>query len=203
MTTQNSDNNNYPNLQLITQSAHGFTVGQVLGLSGSTFVTAKADTVANAEVVGIVFNVVSTNVFQLVTDGRITGLTGLTAGTVYFLSPTTAGAITATAPTTNGQVSKPVFIADSTTSGYFVNMRGQQISPSKSITLAGIGTLSTGTATITTSAATATCVIAVTLIGGGINPGFLKYTVSAGTSFTVTSSISLDASNFSYIIFEP
>lgn len=203
MTTNNSVNNNYPNLQLITQASHGFTAGQSLALSGTTYVTAKADSVSNAEVVGIISSIVNTNVFQLTTNGKVTGLSGLTAGTVYFLDPTTAGALTATIPSTNGQVIKPLLVADSTTSGYFTNMRGQQIAATKSITLAGIGTLVGGTLTINTSAATATCAIAITLIGGGLSPGFLKYTVSAGTSFTVTSSVSLDTSNFSYIIVEP
>jgi hypothetical protein len=60
----------------------------------------------------------------LALGGRITGLTGLTAGTVYFLSPSSAGALTATEPTTLGQVSKPLLVADTTTSGYLFNFRG-------------------------------------------------------------------------------
>jgi hypothetical protein len=54
-------------------------------------------------------------------------MSGLTDGTTYFLSPTTAGALTATEPTAVGQVSKPVFIANSTVGGIFVNMRGMLI----------------------------------------------------------------------------
>jgi hypothetical protein len=52
-------------------------------------------------------------------------LSGLTAGTVYFLSPSSAGALTATAPTTVGQVSKPLLIAYTTTAGYFFDWRGE------------------------------------------------------------------------------
>jgi hypothetical protein len=65
--------------------------------------------------------------FDLATIGRVTGLSGLTAGTAYFLSDTTAGAITATATTTEGSIIKPVLISDSTTSGYLYNMRGNEI----------------------------------------------------------------------------
>ena len=112
---------------LITQTTHGFVLGDVLRYSGSTLTKAQADSSANAEVVGIVQSVVDTNNFYLITDGLVTGLTGLTAGAVYYLSPTTAGTLTVTEPGTTGQVSKPIFIAASTTSGYFHNFRGSVI----------------------------------------------------------------------------
>jgi hypothetical protein len=110
----------------ITQSSHGFSAGQVLYLSGSTYTLADADAEATAEVVGMVSAVADANTFTLTTEGYISGLSGLTAGTVYFLSAT-AGAITSTAPSSVGQVNKPLFVADSTTSGYFINYRGQLI----------------------------------------------------------------------------
>lgn len=112
----------------ITQTGHGFSVGNVVYLNGSTYTLAKADTAADAEVVGIVSAVADANNFTLLTAGYITGLSGLTAGTVYFLSPSSAGALTATAPSTVGQISKPLLIADSTTSGYFNNWRGSVVS---------------------------------------------------------------------------
>ena len=108
----------------ITQAAHGFAIGNLLILSGTTYVLAKADSAVNSDVVGMVTTVSDANNFILTTGGYVTGLSGLTAGTVYFLSPTTAGAITATEPTTAGQVSKPLLVADSTTSGYLFNYRG-------------------------------------------------------------------------------
>jgi len=120
----------------VNQTSHGFSVGNVLTLSGTTYAKAKADTAANAEVVGIVDSVTDANNFVLRTVGKITGLTGLTAGTAYFLDPVTAGALTATEPTTANQVSKPLLIADTTTSGYFYNFRGQVISPSLLATVA-------------------------------------------------------------------
>jgi len=112
----------------ITQVAHGFSVQQLVYISGaSTYALAKADTAAHAEVVGIVTTVTSSSVFVLTTSGYCTGLSGLTAGTVYFLDDATAGLLTATVPTTAGHINKPVFVADTATSGYFINFRGEVI----------------------------------------------------------------------------
>ena len=113
----------------ISQTGHGFAVGDVVRLSAaSTYTKAQADSSANAEVAGIVSAVAGANDFTLTTGGKITGLSGLTAAQMYFLSPTTAGALTLTAPSTAGQVSKPVFYSDTTTSGYLFNMRGAVVS---------------------------------------------------------------------------
>jgi hypothetical protein len=112
----------------ITQVGHGFAVGDVLQISGSgTYSKAKADTAANAEVVGIVIAVVDADHFKLCWGGYITGFAGLTPDVIYFLSPTTAGAITAVEPTTVGQISKPIVWADTAASGYFFNMRGRSV----------------------------------------------------------------------------
>src|SRR5215831_9029883 len=83
----------------IHQVAHGFAVGNVIRLSGtSAYTKAKADSIANAESIGIVSAVAGADDFTIVTGGYISGLSGLTATTVYFLDPTTAGAITSTEP---------------------------------------------------------------------------------------------------------
>ena len=58
-------------------------------------------------------------------SGLVTGLSGLTAGTTYFLSTSSAGALQNADATTAGQISKPVFVAISTTSGYLINWRGK------------------------------------------------------------------------------
>lgn len=112
----------------VAQSSHGLSVANIVRHNGTNYVKAQADSGANAEVVGIVSAVADANNFTLVTAGRVTGLSGLSAGTVYFLSPSTSGLLTATEPSTAGQVSKPVLIADTTTSGYFFNFRGMLIS---------------------------------------------------------------------------
>lgn len=114
----------------ITQTAHGLVVGNVVRHNGTNFVKAQADSVANAEVAGIVSAVADANTFTLHYGGRITGLSGLTAGTVYFLDDDTAGLLTSTEPSDAGDVSKPVLISDSTTSGLFFNMRGQVVTAS-------------------------------------------------------------------------
>ena len=74
-------------LVTITQSSHGFTVGKVLKSSGSngTYATALANTAANAEVVGIVVQVIDATTFTMALSGRITvdgAVPNVTAGTV-------------------------------------------------------------------------------------------------------------------------
>jgi hypothetical protein len=103
----------------IAQTAHGLAVGNVIRHNGTNFVKARADSLANANGVMMVTTVPDANNFTAVQIGYVTGLSGLTAGTTYYLDPTTAGAITATEPVTAGQVSKPVLLATSTTAGFF------------------------------------------------------------------------------------
>ena len=108
----------------ITQTGHGLAVGDVVKLDGTDYVVAQADSAVNAEVVGIVSAVAGADDFTLTTHGKISGLSGLTAGTAYFLSDTVAGTLTATEPTDADTISKPVLIADTTTTGYIFNFRG-------------------------------------------------------------------------------
>lgn len=124
----------------ISLTSHGFSVGNVLKQSGTSYALAKADTAADAEVVGIVSTVIDANNFALTMLGNVPGLSGLTAGTVYFLSPTTAGALTSTEPSTTGQISKPLLIADTTTSGYFYNYRGITVATSGTFVNVNSGT---------------------------------------------------------------
>lgn len=111
----------------VTQATHGFSVGDLLRMSGTTYIKAQANNSTNAEVVGIVSTVVDVDNFILTTNGAVSGLAGLTAGSVYFLSDSTAGAMTTTEPTTATYISKPVLISDTTTSGFFYNFRGIEI----------------------------------------------------------------------------
>lgn len=108
----------------IAQTAHGFDVGDVVLFTGGEFALAQANSAANSEVIGIVAEDTDADNFVLHYGGRITGLSGLTADTVYFLDDDTPGLLTATEPTDAGDVSKPLLVADSTTSGYFYNYRG-------------------------------------------------------------------------------
>lgn len=112
----------------ISQTAHGFSAGQVVRFNGTIYVLAQADSAAHcAGTVGMVGSSIDANDFVLVMYGYLNTLSGLSAGSLYWISASVAGAITATEPSTPGQVSKMVFIADSTTSGYFANQIGQQL----------------------------------------------------------------------------
>ena len=79
---------------------------------------------------GIVESVISVNIFVVVHYGAITNLTGLADGVVYFLDASNAGAFTSIEPTSIGQISKPILVATSTTTGIVLNMRGIEIASS-------------------------------------------------------------------------
>lgn len=142
----------------ISQTTHGFAVQDVLKHTGSAYAKAQADSAANAKVVGMVVAVPNANTFDIIVSGEVTGLTGLTAGSVYYLDASTAGAITTTAPA----ISRPVLYATSTTTGFFIYLpegAGSSISTPVSIANGGtnatteedaIKNLITGAAAITT-----------------------------------------------------
>lgn len=111
-------------LDRVTQASHGFSVGNILYLAGSTYTKAIATATNTAEIVGMVSRVVDTNTFELTLSGEVTGLSSLTAGENYFLSDTTAGTMSTTEPTNVGYVSVPVGVASSTTSFYVAIKRG-------------------------------------------------------------------------------
>jgi len=98
-------------------------VGDVVRMGASTVVKAQANTLTNSQTIGIVESVDGTDAV-VITSGpfsNITGLTGLTTGTIYYLDPDTAGAVTAVNPdNTNGELDKPLFIATSSTSGVII-----------------------------------------------------------------------------------
>ena len=113
---------------IISQPSHGFAIGDILGYDGAAWFLAQADTDATSEVYGIVSSVTDQNTFTLTTSGYVAGLTGLVPGGTYFLSESLPGSMSLIEPTTPGQISKPIFLAMSTTSGLFVEMRGELIS---------------------------------------------------------------------------
>lgn len=111
----------------VNQVAHGFSVGQVLYYTGSQYALALADTSAHAEVVGIVSAVADADHFTLFMSGEVTTLSGLTAGGVYFLDDSVSGLATLNEPSTVGHISRPVFVAISTTAAIVSNYRGKVI----------------------------------------------------------------------------
>lgn len=138
--------------ETITQASHGFVAGDALKFASSVWAKAQADSAANAEVVGVVESSVDANNFVVVYSGRITGLSGLTANTTYFLSAATAGLLTSTEPSTAGQISKPLLVATSTTAGIVMNMRGFGIvTPATPGKVAQVVTATSSTAASTTT----------------------------------------------------
>ncbi len=111
--------------QVATQTAHGFTIQQMVRFDGTDWVLSQADSQTNAELMGMVTAVNSADSFTLTQQGYTDGLAGLVAGTLYFLSTTSAGDLTVTMPTTLGQVIVPCFFAVSTTSGFIFAKPGQ------------------------------------------------------------------------------
>lgn len=171
----------------IAQAGHGFTVGKVVYLNGTTYTLADKDSEATAEAVGIVSDVADTDNFTLLNVGYVSGLSGLTAGTVYFLGD--SGALTATEPTTAGQVSKPLLIADTTTSGYFFNMRGQVVGGG----VAGVREITTGTATAGQTAITVAYTVGyVDVYVNGVRLMPDDYTATSGTSITLDTGMALN-----------
>lgn len=102
----------------VNQTSHGYVVGDWLRHNGTSYVKAQADSATNARVAGVVTEVVGVDDFVLQAGGYIETLSGLTAGSQYWLSASSAGAMTTTEPTAEDQISKPVLLSDSTTSGW-------------------------------------------------------------------------------------
>jgi hypothetical protein len=121
----------------ITQFGHGFSVGDVVGWSGSTYNKAIADGTYGGEIIGIVSEVTDVNNFNLTQSGYITGLTGFIENTTYFVSSTISGNLTNIEPTTYGYLYRPIFVANSATSGWVFPDRGYIITPIGSGTTGG------------------------------------------------------------------
>jgi hypothetical protein len=114
----------------VSQPSHGFNVGQVVRFDGTQYVLASAASEATADVIGIVTEVTDADNCEITTSGivEVPGAS-FTPGSAYFLSASVPGDIALTEPTLTGQISKPLFIALSATSGLFYNWRGVEITP--------------------------------------------------------------------------
>lgn len=113
--------------QTVTQNSHGFSVGNAIALNGSgVYIKADATSSALCEFTGIVSAVADDNNFTQVLLGRITGLSSLTPGGIYFLT-TTPGVLSLTPPVGLGNVQVPALRAVSSTVGYVERMRGTEI----------------------------------------------------------------------------
>jgi hypothetical protein len=94
---------------------------RVSSAGASLYVDGQADTAADGEIVGICIDS-NALTFTLQQAGYITSaqavVSGLTRNTVYFLDTATLGTMVPVDATVNNQVSRPVFLADSPTSGW-------------------------------------------------------------------------------------
>ena len=123
--------------ETISQTGHGFTVGDVLrwNTATNTYVKAQADTAVNAEVVGVVNVLEDANSFQLTYSGyiEVPAVSGASYP-VLFLSGSTAGELSATPPSFIGSVVKPVLTRSTNGSGHIVvNYLGTQIGGSSTV----------------------------------------------------------------------
>lgn len=115
-------------LVAVNQVGHPFGARDVVRFNGTDYEWAQADSAANAEVVGVVVSVEDADNFTIRTGGHWeVGASVFTPGSVYFLDDASPGTLTDIEPTTPGSVSKPLLIADSATSGFLFNWRGEVI----------------------------------------------------------------------------
>ena len=120
----------------VAQSTHGFAVGDVIRVtsgSNNTYEKARANTAANAEVIGIVIDVTDTNNFTYATSGEITVAAAVpnstTAGQIVYLHTDTAGSTQTTEPSATDQISKPIaIITEANNKMVLVPFRGEIIS---------------------------------------------------------------------------
>jgi len=129
----------------ISQASHGFSVKDVVGFSGSTYNKPIANGLYDGEILGLVTKVPNSGTFELTQAGYITGLTSLVANTTYFLSDVTAGLLTSTEPTGDTHISKTIFFADSTSTGWVLPYAGYVVTTGTS---SGGGTWGTITGTL-------------------------------------------------------
>lgn len=122
-----------------TSGAHSLQFGMPVRYdvgSANKYVAAEADNSTNAEVIGLVSEVISSTEFELTFLGEIFGDFAsvlddsggqLTEGAVYYLSPYNPGKITSVQPLAGGQVQKAVLIATGTKSAVVLPFTGGEL----------------------------------------------------------------------------
>jgi hypothetical protein len=104
-------------IALTNGDAGAHAIGDAVYISAAdTAKKAKADASGTKDVFGVAIGTISgAAVGNYQTDGVLAGLSGLTAGAIYYLSAATAGLLTVTPPSSVGQYVVRVGIAISTT----------------------------------------------------------------------------------------
>lgn len=107
--------------------SNSFTAGAPVRKTSGSYVTAQADSVANAEVFGVVESSTGSN-FVNVEAGLLNWPShGFAIGAALFLSPTVAGTLTATEPSAITQISKLVAIVKDADTIQVIQGRGRYI----------------------------------------------------------------------------
>ena len=128
------------NKRKFTHASHGFTFGQSVRLNGFTCALAHANTEADAEVFGVVSEVLNSDEFVVTMQGEVHGDFGVALGSagatiqpgvVYFLGGTAgnSGEISSSEITTAGKIRKPMLIGIGATAGYVLQYVGAKIAP--------------------------------------------------------------------------
>lgn len=128
--------------EVISQAGHGFAAGDVVRPtdSGGVFALAQANSVDNAEGIGVISEV-NVNTFTVVYSGVIVSgaLNGYNSGDVLFLSDLTAGKLTTTPPTLPGTVIKTVVVMTGDTGeAQVVNYVGSVIGGEASVSVTNL-----------------------------------------------------------------
>ena len=126
--------------ETITQSAHGFTAGQVVYHDGTDWKLALAEGTGVKAAQAVISSVADVNTFTIVTSGAATiSGHGLTVGEYYWLDQTTSGAITVTQPT-SGATQQILHVRDANT--VFVDI--EQMSSTFPSTLSNLSAIQLG-----------------------------------------------------------
>jgi hypothetical protein len=120
----------------ITQASHGLSAGRAVYHNGTQWAYASAANYASADAVGII-SAVTTDTFTLVTGGEITGLSGLTAGSTYYVASSVAadGTMSTTRPT---NFSKKMLLGTSASTGFVLNAEMEDTSVEFEVGFTGI-----------------------------------------------------------------
>jgi hypothetical protein len=118
----NDGKGNGQNWIIVTQVGHGFSVEEALYVDASNHYdrAIASGTFEQAQVAGLVVEVIDADNFVLQQSGWTTGFSGKTAPQLYWLSDTVAGEITTTKPTNSTSYLRPCFIAVNTNNGWIL-----------------------------------------------------------------------------------
>jgi len=112
-------------LKRLIRQDNDFNPGDVLRLNGSTYTKASANSIDEAEVVGVVEDSTASS-FTIVYSGEIdlSEMGSVVSGQAYFLQKTPAGSIDIQPPSATGTIKKTVLIGSNDNKGIVVNYLG-------------------------------------------------------------------------------